>query len=270
MDSASGARCLLVTTHPAGSVRGVLLHVHGFAEELNKSRRMVALAARRFAEQGWLSLQLDLAGCGDSSGDWQDFSWQDWLHDIDAGWAYARSECAGAPVVLWGLRGGALLASDWMASRASAAPLLLWQPVLNGQQHLTQFLRVRAAADMLDDQNVRADTTQLRAELAAGSVIDVAGYPLAAPLADGLSAARFSVAADYAQPALLLELSAQADEDKLSPALRQCLQRWPVSERAPQARAVSGPAFWNTVDITTAPALIEASADWLRDTWGDA
>jgi alpha/beta superfamily hydrolase len=39
------------------------------AEELNKSRHVAAAQARAFAAAGYSVLQIDLYGCGDSSGD---------------------------------------------------------------------------------------------------------------------------------------------------------------------------------------------------------
>lgn len=269
LDSASGARCLAVVTQPAQAVRGCLLHLPAFAEEMNKSRRMVALAAQRFAEFGWLTVQVDLAGCGDSSGDWNDYSWAAWLQDIDAAVAYTRSLCPTAPLVLWSLRAGALLTVDWLKLRGEVFPLLLWQPVVNGQQHLTQFLRVRAAADMLEGSAERTDLAQLREQLAAGTTVDIAGYPLNAAVADGLAAARFAVPADFALPVLLAEVVAGGEDGRLSlsPAMRKLVESWPAQQGL-TTQAVSGMTFWNTVDITTAPALIDASMNWLQATWG--
>jgi alpha-beta hydrolase superfamily lysophospholipase len=50
---------------------------------------------------------------------------------------------------LWGLRLGALLALD-AAPLCDPAPagFVLWQPVVSGEQFLTQFLRLRVASAM--------------------------------------------------------------------------------------------------------------------------
>ena len=70
--------------HPAqgGVPKGCVLNIHPFAEEMNKSRRMAALQARALAKAGYAVLQIDLFGCGDSSGDFGDASWQDWVGDV--------------------------------------------------------------------------------------------------------------------------------------------------------------------------------------------
>src|SRR5690606_9944848 len=102
-------------TWPEGPPVGGVLHVHPFAEELNKSRRMAALAARAFAQRGWVVLQMDLLGCGDSAGDFRDASWAGWLDDLSLAWALLATLCA-APTVVWTVRAGSLLAADWLAS----------------------------------------------------------------------------------------------------------------------------------------------------------
>ena len=56
--------------HPAQGVpRGAVVHVPALFEEMNKSRRMVALQARTLAAAGFAVLRIDLHGCGDSSGE---------------------------------------------------------------------------------------------------------------------------------------------------------------------------------------------------------
>ncbi|MGL5987461.1 MAG: CocE/NonD family hydrolase, partial [Burkholderiales bacterium] len=64
-------------------MRGIVVYAHPWAEEMNKSRRMAAEMARQMARSGFAVLQLDLAGCGDSDGDFADASWDAWLEDID-------------------------------------------------------------------------------------------------------------------------------------------------------------------------------------------
>ena len=48
------------------------MYAHPFCEEMNKARRMAALQSRRLAALGYSVLQIDLFGCGDSSGDFAD------------------------------------------------------------------------------------------------------------------------------------------------------------------------------------------------------
>ena len=61
---------------------GLVVHAPAFAEEMNKSRRMVALQARALAEDGLAVLLVDPLGCGDSPGDFGDATWETWVQDI--------------------------------------------------------------------------------------------------------------------------------------------------------------------------------------------
>ena len=61
--------CILHGAESGIPVRGALVYVHPFAEEMNKARRMAALQARAMAAAGYAVLQIDLYGCGDSAGD---------------------------------------------------------------------------------------------------------------------------------------------------------------------------------------------------------
>ena len=173
--------------HPAnGAPLGSILYVHPFAEEMNKSRRMAAQQARAFRARGYSVLQIDLQGCGDSGGDFGEARWELWHDDLALAAAWLATHADG-PVHLWGLRLGALLAADHLRQAPhSFAGLLLWQPVISGTQFMTQFLRFRLGAEMLSGAAAGKGTEQLRAQLAAGAALEIAGYELAPPLASAI------------------------------------------------------------------------------------
>ncbi|HEX2013261.1 MAG TPA: hydrolase 2, exosortase A system-associated [Roseateles sp.] len=242
--------------HPAqGEVaHGALLYVHPFAEEMNKARRMAALQACALADAGYAVLQIDLRGCGDSSDDFGDAGWSDWLANVELGLDWLAGQNPGRPLWLWGLRAGCLLAGAVAERRADAvAGLIYWQPMLSGKLQLQQFLRLRLAADLAGGhgQAVMAD---LRAELRAGRSVEIAGYVLAAALAEGLEAAVLCAPAPQ-QTLLWLELSARQE---LLPASQAWLERHAGMSRV-AAHAPAGPAFWSTTEIEDAPDLIAAT-----------
>jgi exosortase A-associated hydrolase 2 len=75
---------LCIFHHPAARpTRGGVVYVHPFAEEMHKARRMAALQARRLADEGFAVMQIDLHGCGDSSGDFSEARWDLWKRELD-------------------------------------------------------------------------------------------------------------------------------------------------------------------------------------------
>lgn len=264
----SGQR-LCVHTPATGALRGAVLHLHAFAEEMNKSRRMVARSARALASAGFAVLQIDLLGCGDSDAEFADARWSEWL--ADAAWAASWLERHyDAPLWLWGHRAGALLAGSLAAERGRDCHLLFWNPVLQGKAIAQQFLRLKAAAEWAQGDG-KAAIEGAKAELAAGRVVEIAGYglhpqlvgeldrlalaPPAGPAIEGL--------ARDAQRLVWLEVGGRAGDASLSPAAVLQVQKWRAAGYRTQAQAVVGPAFWQTVEIEDAPALIDATVQAL-------
>jgi len=237
--------------------RGGLVYVHPLAEEMNKSRRMAAMQARAFAEAGWTVLQVDLYGCGDSEGEFGDADWRQWRADVVAAAAWLHEQTGQAPS-LWGLRAGCLLACEAAATMDPRPNLLLWQPVVAGKQSLQQFLRMKVTAQALGQPaTTRSDTRQLRAQLMQGDAIDVAGYELSPGLAQGLDAAELTPP-EGTHDIAWMEVAASAPAE-LSPAARTRIDALQVSGRRVDASAVSGAAFWQTLEITECPELVAAT-----------
>lgn len=237
---------------PSAPVRGHILYVHPFAEELNKSRRMAALQARRFAQHGWHVVQPDLYGCGDSGGDFGDADWRTWRDDLER-CVDALLPDDGLPRLLMGLRGGCLLIGDLLAARPDAcAGVIFWQPSVNGETLLNQFLRLRLAAGMMNGQ--RESTGGLRERLAQGETVEVAGYVLGPGLAAGLAAARLEPPPGI--PVHWLEVT-QGEMTEPGPASARTIAAWRDAGCAVDARVVRGEPFWSTQEIREVPALIE-------------
>ncbi|MCK0510766.1 hydrolase 2, exosortase A system-associated [Aromatoleum buckelii] len=257
-----GEKRFCLVTAPEGEPRGAILYVHPFAEEMNKSRRMAALASWAFAERGWMVLQADLGGCGDSTGDFGDATWPGWLIDVDVAWRWLR-ERADGPAVVWSLRAGSLVVSDWLKTQHASMPLLLWQPVINGRQHLTQFLRVKGVSRMMEDGDVKATMAAVRAELHAGHPVEIAGYTLSPDLVGGLEKARLELPSGFAGSVASLEV-VSSERPEPTPAVALLAERWRERGGRWSADAITGPGFWQTVEIEVCPTLIDASVAALK------
>ena len=258
LDGPSG-RLFSLHFSPVGASRNhVIIHVPAFCEEMNKSRRMVALQGRSFASLGYDVLLFDLFGTGDSAGDFANASWEAWLQDLFFLWDLAEQKRFRA-ISLWGLRLGCLLASDFLVRyQKKASSVLLWQPPVNGKILLTQFLRLRVASAMIGD-GPKESTKTLIDILADGHHLEVAGYNLAPELARSILHSRL----DSLSPAnfdrlLWLELSNLPNVELLPSSLR-VVDNLHAPNSVLTSKALKGTAFWATQEITEVHDLIRAT-----------
>lgn len=246
---------------PASPVRALVVYVHPFAEEMNKSRRMAALQARALAQAGHAVLQIDLLGCGDSSGEFEDAAWSDWVDDVRLACRWLAERHPGLPLWLWGLRAGCLLATQAATALPMPCHFLFWAPTPAGKTVLQQFLRLKSAAALLDGGG-KGVTEGLRRDLTAGQTVEIAGYGLSAALAQGLESATLAPppADSAASRARLLWLDVSTQEGAAtSPVAQKTLAQWDAAGHAVHAQAVQGPQFWQTTEIEDAPALLAAT-----------
>lgn len=262
---ASGGQryCLLHLPPPGRTVRGGIVYVHPFAEELNKSRHVAAAQARAFAAAGYSVLQIDLFGCGDSSGDFGEARWDIWHNDLHLACAWLAQRVNG-PLTVWGLRLGALLALDF-ASRAPLplARLLLWQAELDGRRVIDRFLRLRLASGMLAG-GTREAPGHARAALANGEPVEVAGYLLAPELAHAID----GVSASALLPSVpVYWLDYRAPEQTAAP-LPPLAREWREQGAVVQLASFGDGPFWHSGELLACPQLLHATRALCRD-WLD-
>ncbi len=236
---------------PHVPARGAILYIHPFAEELNHSRHMASLQARRFAAMGYAVLQIDLFGCGDSCGDFNAGRWQIWKRDLATAHNWLAERSAG-PMHLWGLRLGGLLALDYAAA-THVDGIILWQPFLHGRTCITQFLRQALGSDP-DGPNT---TAALRALLAARGTLEVNGYELTAPLAQAIDGC---VAADLVLPACSVHWFSVGAPTPLRIAANaeRLAAGWAKGGTSVHFHALDGAPFWSGA-AAECPALLEAT-----------
>jgi exosortase A-associated hydrolase 2 len=247
--------CLLHSVEPGLPVQGAVVYVHPFAEEMNRTRRMAALQARALASAGYAVLQIDLHGCGDSSGDFGDASWPDWVNDVLAACDWLRRR-TGATLWLWGLRAGCLIAAEAARRNDEVRGLLFWQPVLSGKQYLQQFLRLKGGGEMLSGDGA-GSVDRLKTDLARGNPVEIAGYTLALGLAHGLESVELALP-ERTLRVEWLEVSG-TQNGNLSSAAASRLEKWRAQGHAVRGSAIYGPSFWQTVEIAESPELLAAT-----------
>lgn len=261
----STGRLLITCFVPPGGTHRWLLFVPPFAEEMNKSRRMLSKLGRALAAEGVGFCLPDQFGSGDSAGDFSEATLSIWQQDLQiiSRWLSERHGCR--QLSIGGLRLGALQALTLSGALPHATDLILWQPVQKGQQQLTQFLRLRQAAAMMRS-GPGEGIKDLRQRLTSGETLEIAGYRLSSQMADELDAANMSPEALTAKYRIIwLEVSSR-EQPQLAPVSATTIESWREQGLAIEAEAVSGDGFWQTQEICEAPALIDATLRLVTET----
>jgi exosortase A-associated hydrolase 2 len=253
-----GRRLFALQLMPTGPVRGTLLYLPPFGEEMNRCRSHVAATARGLAAQGWRCLLLDPSGTGESEGEIVDGDWGRWVDEAAGALQWLQHSGAG-PVTLWGLRTGALLAAEVAARQpALVQRLLLWQPVVDGGLFVTQHLRLRLASQVVHAGD-KESTESLRQRLSAGEAIEVAGYPFTGRLADALAARKLAgVPALGTLPVAWIEVVSKP-EQPVTPASRRSIDAHVAAGGRVAVKTVVCPMIWQVHGREEAPALREAT-----------
>jgi len=248
----------IVLREPDSEVRDVALFLPAFGDEMNKSRRMVALQARALAAQGWVVATLDPRGTGDSAGEHAAATWGGWRDDAICAWDWLSARYR-EPSLLWGLRLGALLATDLVAStRVTPETLLFWQPATSGKLFFQQVLRAAKARSLIADEPDAADVRALRATLRDRRAVEVGGYELHPDLIAGAEAADAPSRLAGDLHVVLREVSI-ASPAQLSPAVERFASRFSQAGARVDAAAVHGASFWAAQEIAEVPALVDST-----------
>jgi exosortase A-associated hydrolase 2 len=244
----------------AGGLAGndCVLVLPAFAEEMNKTRRMLCLLGDALQARGVSLFVPDLHGTGDSEGDFGDARFATWCDDLRDCLACLR-DAGIARVHVLALRTGALLLGALQDAPLPLGRLLLWQPVSSGRQYVNQFLRLRLAGNLIAGNATDTGTAGLREELRQQGSLEIAGYRCREELLaaiESLELKDLPVAAFDSVACFELGLE---DAARPSPAMGRVLERWSAAGMAIEARTLAGDPFWATTEIATVPGLVDAT-----------
>jgi exosortase A-associated hydrolase 2 len=263
LDAPSG-RLFAVQHGPADadSARGQVLFVPPFNEEMNRCRSMMTLQAAQFADLGYGAMVIDPFGTGDSAGEFHDARWELWLQDLGAAYQWLDQQPGGCRAVL-GIRLGAILAAEFVErSKLPPMALMFWQPVVDGKIHLTQFLRVRMAAQLDRAHLPKETTSSMRQQLSQGEPVEVGGYSIHPDLASAVDAARLADRALPASTHVLWIENAGPNGDGLAPASQKITSQWTQQGIRLDIVTTDGPAFWQLHERVTSSSVLESTTSW--------
>ncbi|MES2298290.1 MAG: hydrolase 2, exosortase A system-associated [Pseudomonadota bacterium] len=252
--------CIFHPPDPRVPARAAILYVHPFSEELNKTRRMVALQARAFAASGYAVLVMDLYGCGDSAGDFADARWEIWRADLAAGHAWLTRHAA-VPIYAWGLRLGALLALEHACAFACRR-VILWHPQCSGKASAHQFLRMELAAQMLGSAQEEGAGAP-RARLERRGSIEVGGYTASLELVRAIEERNL----EHMTPAhCTIDWFDAQSNARASASAARLAARWAKHGSELRLHGIDSLAFWNSTEIGECTELLRATGDALYRT----
>lgn len=167
---------LYTVLHPVKEPLARVLLIGAFASERHFSYHSWVRWARYLAARRIEVLRFDYRGVGESTGIFEEMSFENWSEDVHllADWIASRSPRL--PLVLHGLELGAILASKCFEEGRGDA-LLLWSPPANANQVLRSTLLRWSGLEQLYEspENRRSVSAYIR-ELEQGSPIEVQGY----------------------------------------------------------------------------------------------
>jgi exosortase A-associated hydrolase 1/exosortase A-associated hydrolase 2 len=236
---------------------GDVLLAPAFGEEMNRCRAMVSMQARALAQIGIGTLVLDPHGTGESAGEFSEATWSGWREDLIRGLQWLRAHGNGCRTV-WGIRLGALMATELAAADRQIERLLFWQPVVEGKTFFTQFLRIRIAAELEQSDGIKS-TEQLRKMAAAGETIEVSGYRLSPELARELDTLRLPDPERLRGRSVLWCEVVPAADSNVARANMKVVEAWPSAGLDVRFERVLGPSFWQVHEREVAPDLIAAT-----------
>jgi GT2 family glycosyltransferase/pimeloyl-ACP methyl ester carboxylesterase len=238
-----------------GSCRGAVLLIGPFGVERIYAYSSLVSWARRLALEGFEVLRFDYRGTGESTGQFEEMSLESWLEDIALCHEFLRELTGDVPLVLQGLRMGALLGARCFGE-GKADAVLLWDPPASGEKMLKEVLRGKLAEDMaLGIAGERKNRDAYIAEIEAGDIVEVDGYPWSRRLWE--SARQFDLMLppeDEPRPWQLVRLARSAKRREVEPG-----KEWRIP--------VPVPPFWcdKKTMVPDLSDLFEQSLGWTVD-----
>ena len=165
-----------------GRKSGVIL-CYPMGQEYMRIHRTYVEIARNLADSGRDTLRFDYYGCGDSGGEATDGTLKRWADDICQAIQMLRGQTGVRKVYLVGARIGANLALNVGAEAEDLAGIVLWEPVVNGADHIATLRR--AHRDLLAS-NAELDGYEQRQ--LPNCFAELIGFPITKELYDELAA----------------------------------------------------------------------------------
>jgi hypothetical protein len=242
-----------------GDRRGGVDIAPPFGRERMDSYTSLVTWARRLAATGFDVLRFDYRATGESSGRFEELDLQTCLEDLQFVAGVLQQRIQGAPLLLHGVRFGALLASTRFAA-GQGDGLLLWDPPGHAKDMLFEVLRGKLLEDMaLGISGARKTRDAYVNDLLEGKTVEVDGHPWTRGLWESAQHVPLSLpdAAEH-RPWKTMQLVK-------NPKLRS------MADPGPWKVPIPSPPFWrdHPALVPDLSDLFEASSRWLSAAAGE-
>jgi len=232
---------------------GVLL-CNAFGQEYMRAHRAFRQVAMLLNRLGFHVMRFDYWGTGDSAGEGEAASVDQWLSDVGQAVDELRALSGVTSLSLIGLRLGATLASYFTRDRSDIDRVVLWNPLPSGEHYILELLDYLRQKG---DQQIAFGDQQLREQ-----GFNMNGFPLKPPLLRSLDRLDLlSVDRYQAQRYLMVVSDERADQSVLRDHLSASAQPF-TYQLAPS------PGNWNFVDnfggVLILHAIIQGIVGWFQ------
>jgi uncharacterized protein len=117
-----------------------ILLCYPFGDEYMRTHKAVRQLALHLAKVGFHLLRFDYFGTGDSAGESEEGTIEQWVEDIAVAADELKETSGLASISVVGLRLGAALAAEAVATRTDVADLVLWDPVVRGAAYFDELM----------------------------------------------------------------------------------------------------------------------------------
>ena len=261
LDTAAGRTFTLLAAPP--NAKSCVLFVPPFAEEMNKSRRQFVETSSALNKKGFATLIVDLFGTGDSEGEFVDANWQAWKENLLSAISWANNRGFQIDTLI-AARLGCLLAADVLnSSESKIRKTVFWQPIISGSQFMTQFLRLRVAASMMENDN-NESVAGLKGRLGNGETLEIAGYQLSPNLWDEVESIDLLQYLNENMGQLFVGEVGRIREGGLSPIGKRVVEAAEQAGIHVQCHRVEGDPFWSATEVVTNSPLIQLTSDFVE------
>jgi len=262
-----GDRVFTCLHEPLDPVRGAVLVCPSLHAEMASNYRREVLLSRRLAERGFAAMRFHYRGSGHSDRDSGFESIDTMREDAGAALRWLGEWAPAASVGVVGTRLGSAAAVAAVA--AEPAPIVLWEPVIDGARYVRETLRKQAFRDIAIGRRPAGSASDVRSELRERGEVDVLGYPISLPLHDAIALLRLDRLLDAAtpRPLLLLEIGTRAG---VRPEYARVVERLNASGWTARAEVAEGSEAWwfagegweNEEEQPLSRALLDSTSSW--------